>query len=73
MLAPEKSPSVVDFLSRMDCCVAVVASVELPEAVMLALAVERLNAMDISRWCVFDADLYASKLLRFLCPLNWAT
>ena len=45
MLAPEKSPSVVDFLSRMDCCVAVVASVELPEAVMLALAVERLNPL----------------------------
>ena len=60
------SPSVVDFLSRMDCCVAVVSSVELPDAVMLALAVERLKAMDISRWCVFDNDLYASKLEIFV-------
>ena len=50
----------------MDCCVAVVSSVELPDAVMLALAVERLKAMDISRWCVFDNDLYASKLEIFV-------
>ena len=39
----------------------------------LSFTLARLNVSDILRCCEEEADLYAVRLWKFLCPLSWVT
>ena len=67
IVAPEKNRSVLEVdASCLWTDTSDILAAWIPELSAELLAVERLRTIDIRRWWSWDADLYASKRLRFL-------